>query len=183
MPNTNPFIVFIKYYNSHILISDNICMWTCIMNFWLGMLFITYREVLMTRRNAAISAAILALFSFVRLPLPSILCMTVMGACLYIILTTASPFILKAAPLKAAIGFISRYSYGVFLVHHVLIYGVMFLMKETTFSRAGSFAFFIPVFLLILLTSVLLTETVNFLMRLFDRCIASLFGQAAQPNP
>ncbi|MBR2187421.1 MAG: acyltransferase [Lachnospiraceae bacterium] len=164
-PDTNIFIVLIKYYNSHIVISDNMCLWTCFMDFWLGFIIVTYFLPAVKKRipkGSLMAAGLLILatvpFLITPLPLNKLETCTVLAFLSMLILMLLTPFILKAAPLSSLLKLISRYSYGVFLVHHVLLYGIMWLFRDFYFNRISSLLFFIPVFAVILLTGWLLTR-------------------------
>ncbi len=174
-PDTNIFIILIKYYNSHITISDNMCLWTCMMNFWLGFALITYAVPFLDRakedfkkRNvitAVLSVVIIIILASVEMPVPKIICCTVLAVCFYLLFTAIAnlcPITAENAVTKT----LSKYSYGIFLVHHVILYGVMALVRSVTFNRITALLFFIPIFILILAVGALLHEVVHRAMKI-----------------
>lgn len=163
VPTTNIFIWAVKYYNSHIIIPDSKCLWTCIMDFWVGMLLITYRKKIINKWSAAVSAAVFILLLFVQVPVSEIIVSAADGAAVYIMLSWITGMAAgHTAPAFAkVIKFISRYSYGIFLVHHVILYGVMPNFKNSAMGLLISIVLFIAVFALISGVSVLLTEPVK----------------------
>ena len=163
-PDTNIFIVLIKYYNSHIVISDNMCLWTCFMDFWLGFIVVTYFLPAIkkrTPRESLIAEGLLIIatipFQVTPLPLNKLETCTILAVLVMLIIMLLTPFITKATQLNALLNFLSKYSYGIFLVHHVLLYGIMWLFKNYHFNRVTSLIFFIPVFAVITVTGALLT--------------------------
>ncbi len=187
-PDTNIFIVLVKYYNSHIVISDNMCLWTCIMNFWAGFIlvssFLPFAKKL-GRKSSLILSLVLILFiaQFFLFPLPfnkQESC-TILAVLVYMLLTLLSGSLTIPAPVEKTVRIISKYSYGIFLVHHVTLYGVMWLVKGFTFSWISSMIFFIPLFTLILLIGMLLIASSNALVNGISRMLRTLppSGKAA----
>ncbi len=167
-PDTNIFIVLIKYYNSHIVISDNMCIWTCLFDFFMGFILVTYalpavKKINKSRTGIITGTAliILLLLPFLIIPLPIILkpeVCAVMAALIFILLTILTPVLTGNNGIRSLFRLISRYSYGVFLVHHVMIYGIMWLVKDFIFYRLSSFVFFIPLFTVILIAGIILSK-------------------------
>ena len=159
-PDTNIFIVLIKYYNSHITISDNMCLWTCIMNFWLGMLFITYREKLINRYTSIAALIITVFFANAETAVPKIIVCTLLAFCMMIMLAYESYILENNTMIMKFVKQISKYSYGIFLVHHVILYAVMEKFRYVRFNTLTSLLLFIPIFVLIsAIGSILVTIT------------------------
>ena len=164
-PDSNIFIVFIKYYNSHIVISDNMCLWTCIMNFWTGFilvtLFLPFAKKLDLKGSlmAAVPTVLLILpFFLIELPLNKQESCTILAVLFYMLITFLTPAVILFSVPAKVLSLISKYSYGIFLVHHVLLYGIMALVRKFTFTWITSMIFFIPLFTFILLVGILLTK-------------------------
>ena len=179
-PDTNIFIVLIKYYNSHIVISDNMCIWSCIMDFWLGFILLTYILPLLKKTSKKTSIAIaigivavLLLFINIRLPLYKLEVCTIMAVLIYILLTLLSPALQAVPTVNTLINLISKYSYGIFLLHHVILYGVMYLVKGFVFTRFTSIIFFIPLFTLIFFGGSLLTRASGAILTMISRIPAN----------
>ena len=187
-PDTNIFIVLIKYYNSHIVISDNMCLWTCIMNFWAGFIlvscFLPFIKKLEKKASLILSLVLVLLiapFFLFHLPFNKQETCTILAVLVYMLLTLLSPFMISLVPVKRVLSIISKYSYGIFLVHHVTLYGVMWIVKGFIFSWLTSIIFFIPVFTLILLLGALLTASSNAVVSGISRMLRTLLpeGKAA----
>ncbi len=187
-PDTNIFIVLIKYYNSHIVISDNMCLWTCIMNFWAGFIlvssFLPFAKKLSRKSSLILSLVlilIIAQFFLFPLPFNKQESCTILAVLVYMLLTLLSGSLTVPVPVEKTVRIISRYSYGIFLVHHVTLYGVMWLVKGFTFSWISSMIFFIPLFTLILLLGMLLITSSNALVNGISRLLRTLprSGKAA----
>ncbi len=175
-PDTNIFIVLIKYYNSHIVISDNMCLWTCFMDFWLGFILVTYFLPAIKKKNrkTSVITAVLIIFMslpflLVPLPLNKLETCTVLAVLTFLFLILITPFLTGIRAADRLFNLVSKYSYGIFLVHHVILYGVMWLVKGFVFNRVSSLIFFIPLFSLITLTGAVLTALSNFIVRQVKR--------------
>lgn len=178
-PDLNIFIVLIKYYNSHITISDNMCLWTCILDFWLGFILLTYvlpaiKKMDLRMRSILIFLIISVLLVFinVELPLFKLETCTVMAVLTYILLTMITPFITKQASVNSLLNLISKYSYGIFLVHHVILYGIMYLVKGFIFNRISSIVFFIPLYTLIFFAGYLLTKVSGYIVNIIKSVLS-----------
>ncbi|MBO6133460.1 MAG: acyltransferase [Lachnospiraceae bacterium] len=168
LPDTNIFIVLIKYYNSHIMISDNMCLWTCLFSFYMGLFFIEYREKLITKPFAALSLLGLIAFGTFQIPVSPVAANGICGIFFYVLIASFSNQILSVKPLKIAIDVLSKYSYGIFLVHHVILYEIMQYMRGIVFNPPLQIALFIAIYLVILLAGFLLQTIVNSGMKLLS---------------
>ncbi len=136
MENTNLFIWLVKYYNSHITMPDSRCVWTCLYGMWLGMLFITYKKQLI-RFPVALGCLIGTLImACIPLPIPEVIASDIMGSFWFIMLSWITDFLVSkyregklhnivSELVIRFVKFMSRYSYGIFLVHHVILYALM----------------------------------------------------------
>ena len=172
LPNTNIFIVLIKYYNSHIIISDNMCLWTCLFSFWMGMLAIEYRNKLIGFKSAALSLFALILFGIFSFPISTVAANGICGIFFYLLIAYLSTYVNRIAVIKFLSDKISRYSYGIFLVHHVIIYAVMQYMVEITFTPVLQIILFIGMFLLIFSVGFVLDTVVHRVMRLISGALS-----------
>ena len=173
-PDVNIFIVLIKYYNSHTLISDNMCIWTCMMNFWLGMLFVTYRRQIINRITAAAGTALILFFAIVKVPVPKIIICSTMAFSFCLILSyinTKYDLPREGSVPGKVISFISKYSYGIFLVHHVILYAIMENFKNVSFNIFTAVLLFIPLLVLIAFAGALLIRSVSFLISSCSRLL------------
>ena len=170
LPDTNLFIVLIKYYNSHIIMPDSKCLWTCFMDFWTGMLLVTYRKKIVNRWTAAAGLAVFIVFLIFPMPFSEIAVSLINAAAVFIMLSYITDAvsgrnagIIKKMTEKC-IKYISRYSYGIFLVHHVILYAIMQLFKGKNIGFAASIGMFILIFLIIAAAGMILTEAADALL-------------------
>ena len=173
-PDSNIFIIAIKYYNSHILISDNMCLWTCLMNFWLGMLFVTYRNRLIKIQTAVLSAVVILILAIVPVEIPKIIVCSIIAFAICLIMAYISrqfDFPKTDTTANKLIAFLSKYSYGIFLVHHVILYAVMERFRYITFNFWTAFLLFIPLLSLIVAVGAILTLFVSFLIKVCSRLL------------
>ena len=80
MENTNLFIWLVKYYNSHIIMPDSRCVWTCLFGMWLGMLFIEYKKQIVKLPVAAACLAGILILAIVPIPLQEVIASNIMGS-------------------------------------------------------------------------------------------------------
>ena len=164
------------------------CLWTCIMNFWAGFIlvssFLPFAKKLSRKSSLILSLVlilIIAQFFLFPLPFNKQESCTILAVLVYMLLTLLSGSLTVPVPVEKTVRIISRYSYGIFLVHHVTLYGVMWLVKGFTFSWISSMIFFIPLFTLILLLGLLLITSSNALVNGISRLLRTLprSGKAA----
>ncbi|MCR5487201.1 MAG: acyltransferase [Lachnospiraceae bacterium] len=173
MENTNLFIYLVKYYNSHITMPDSRCVWTCLYGLWLGMLYIQYKNVLGRFVAALASLLLIILLAVVHVPLPEVIASDVMGFLWFILLSWVTDFCVGqyrkgrfhdifSGLLARWIRFMSKYSYGIFLTHHVILYALMEPFRGGEVKNlAQSLLLILCEFVLASLASFLLTEGVN----------------------
>ncbi|MCR5626191.1 MAG: acyltransferase, partial [Lachnospiraceae bacterium] len=170
-PDTNIFIVLIKYYNSHIIMPDSRSVFTCLLHFWIGMLIITYKDFFINKISAVVTLIFLIIIATVKLPVTEIVCCTLCGTALYILVSFLSPWILKPAPVKVFVKIISKYSYAIFLVHHVILYAIMEKLAVLNFNYVLSILIFIGLLIIILAGGVSLTAITDLIMKGLGRLI------------
>lgn len=109
------------YHTDIFLISKERNLITCLLAFWLGMLFIEYMD-LFTRWQFVIPAAVLsAILLFVPLPIDSLICMQVTSICLFLVFYFIGSYAMKLKPLRAFFSYTSKISYPIFLLQHVVM--------------------------------------------------------------
>ena len=166
LPNTNIFIVLIKWYDSTFKVPDSRNILTCLMYFWIGMLLITYRKKLFTRTAAIVCAVIMAVMLFFQLPFYNEIISD--GFCailIFIMLAYIAPMVMKNPALKKIIVFVGKYSYGVFLIHHQILYLIMPRFTGVQFTVIASILLFAAYFLIVLLVSFIFTNIVNVVLK------------------
>ncbi len=162
----------IRYYNSRVTINDNRCIWTCLAAFYAGFILLTYilpfvNNLRGIRRAAFLFGVIAAIIPvmFFRLPLSKQEAGILLAFLVCILLMLLTPALTKFKPVHSLTGLISKYSYGIFLVHHVILYFIMKRIRGFVFTGFTSVLFFIPLFAFIMLISVVLTEMTGFITK------------------
>ncbi len=162
MPDTNIFIVLIKWYDSVIEVPDSRNLFTCILYFWAGMLIITYRKVLIGRISALISVIVMLVLTLVPLPFYNEVIMSLVGAIsIYLMLSFIAPYLIKFKAVKFPADMLSRYSYGIFLIHHQILYLIMPRLTEVNFTVLLSLVLFAGIMVLVTLISFVITNVVD----------------------
>lgn len=143
-------------------ISDGKNLLTCILDFWIGMLLVTYRDKLKNKYVAAIAFVCSGFFMFAPIPIKEVMCSTIVGTGWFIVLLFCAGFVMKYRVLSKPVNVISKYSYGVFLVHHVILYSFMKRYQYGAMNFQRSVILFILMFLLILVVGGVLSEVMGF---------------------
>lgn len=164
-PGDNLFIRLIKWYDTVIEVPDSRNILTCTMFFWTGMLLITYRNVLVKLWTALVSLIFMVIMVTIELPLQNEIISDWLCACaVYLILAYIAPFVMRFVAVQRIVGFIGKYSYGIFLIHHQILYLIMPRLTEVNFTYTLSLLLFVGVMALVTLISFVLTNLVNIVM-------------------
>ncbi len=158
-------------YNQWVVISDNINLITCVFSFWIGMLLIKADRRIIKKRFF-IPAVILALFlMLIPLPVSTLILTPPLAVCFYIILA----FISVSLDSKRGVwnlklydkvtGFFSRYSFAIFLVHHVTVQKTMAIFTGKAFTYPLSIVYFLFNLALISVLAVLLSKVTDFIVK------------------
>ncbi len=188
-PDINIFIVFIKYYNSHITISDNMCLWTCALDFWCGFILVTYalpflkklqndekgRLTKMSLIAFVLIFICLLLFFTVELPFNKQETSVIMAFLFYLLFTVLTPLVPKG--LTNPVNLISKYSYPVFLVHHVMIYAILDHFRNIEFTRATSLLMFIPVYAVVFAVGYVLSKITGAVLKAAEYPVKLVTGK------
>lgn len=164
-------IPFMAGYNAWVVISDNINIVTCLLSFWIGMLLIRADRRII-RRSTFIPALIVAVIILI-FPLPvSILIMTpILAVCFYLILSFVSVWIdshrdrWNTKAYDRTVGFFSRYSFAIFLVHHVVVQKMMGIFAGGEMSFIASILYFLLCLAIISLLAVILSKLTDALVK------------------
>lgn len=109
------------YFTDFFLISKERNLITCLLAFWLGMLFIRYKDFL-TKWQLVIPAAVVAcIMLFIPLGLDSLVCMQITSIALFLILYFIGTYIMKVKYLNRFISYSAKISYPIFLLQHVVM--------------------------------------------------------------
>lgn len=140
------YLPFMSKYNAWVLISDNINIITCLLSFWTGMLLGRMGRR-MIKTYTAIPALVCALVIMIfPLPVSTLILSPLLAICFYIVLSAFSMMLDSRMKNRkvydCTVGFLSRYSYPVFLVHHVTIQKMLTLFSGREMSYAASILYF-----------------------------------------
>ena len=155
-------IFSMNLYRDWFHISDGKNLISCLMSFWLGMLVMEYYKPLLDPSKKKVRAVITVLCLVVvsllmHIPIPGFIWKETMmaniaGTLWFIVFMDLGERIMHVPYLSFVIKKLSEYSFGMFLVHHLMIYAVMkrYAMGEVSFAHS------IVIYLVILvLTAVL----------------------------
>lgn len=93
----------------------------CLFAFWLGMLFIEYREQFSSVPVTAVFGGIALFLLFVKAPLDPFLCAQLISAGLFLLLYRAGNILMKYKAPNTFFSYTARISYPMFLLQHVTI--------------------------------------------------------------
>ncbi len=174
------YIPFFAPYNAWVMISDNINIITCLMSFWIGMLLIKADRKLIGK--AVLIPAVIAGIILLIIPLPvsTLILSPLMALCFYIVLSNISVWLdhkrgewnLKL--YDSVVGFFSRYSFAIFLVHHVTLEKSMSFFAGKSFNYPLSILYFLLNLAVISLMAVVLTKVTDMLIGCIRKAFNSL---------
>lgn len=151
------------YYDWH-EISDGKNMLTCLMGFWLGMLIIElYRHIMEKgerfRRIFTLCCALVAVFIMIG-PIgeqKEVMISHICGALWMMVFMYVGEYLMKKKPVAFVCSHISKWSFGIFLVHHVILYAVMENFAHGSVDFLQSLGLFFALMALICLVGAVLT--------------------------
>jgi peptidoglycan/LPS O-acetylase OafA/YrhL len=133
-----------------------------LLEFVLGMSFIYLFNASRKCLNLILIGIVGALFYLtIGLNIPIVLHLAIEGICIFTCLACISEF-LDNLILRRVIGFMSKYSYGAFLVHHVMFYQILPFFKTRHLNLFNSYLLFSMLLLIIYSLSFLLTNVTSF---------------------
>lgn len=99
---------------------------TCIFAMWLGMLFIKNLSIFEKHKNIIWMALIgIAILLVVKIPINQVVSMIALGCCIFLLLFYITPTIYKILPIRKCVTSVSKVSYQIFILHHVIIFWVL----------------------------------------------------------
>ncbi|MBO5551169.1 MAG: acyltransferase [Lachnospiraceae bacterium] len=157
-------------YNARVMISDNINLITCLMSFWIGMLLIKADREPVKKRYAIPAFIIGVLIMLIPMPVSTLILTPILSVCFYIVLSFISVSLDKLRGRRSLrvydgiVGFFSRYSFAIFLVHHVTVQDMMELYAGRELNYPMSILYFLLCLALISLLAVALTKLTNLIV-------------------
>ncbi len=137
----------------------------CLFSFWLGMLFIEYRNALSAKWIAALFGGVSLILIFVKAPLDSFLCTQIIAVGLFLLFYHLGTVAMRQKHLKTLFAYTSRNSYAIFLLQHVTIGQVVGLCGAYSLSVGQEILVLGAVFLLIYLFSDIATKLNRMLLQ------------------
>ncbi len=137
----------------------------CLFSFWLGMLFIEYRNALSAKWIAAVFGGVSLILIFVKAPLDSFLCTQIIAVGLFLLFYQLGTIAMRKKHLKTLFAYTSRNSYAIFLLQHVTIGQVVGLCGAYSLSVGQEILVLGAVFLLIYLFSDIATKLNRMLLQ------------------
>lgn len=146
------------YHTNFFVISKERNLITCLLAFWLGMLFIEYMELLTKWQFVIPSAILSAVLLFIPLPMDSLLCMQITSICLFLVFYFIGSYAMKPKPLRIFFQYTSKISYPIFLLQHIVMSEVIHTFDAYTLTVKQELLILLLVFAVIyIFATVLLT--------------------------
>lgn len=139
---------------------------SCLISFWLGMLFMKYYVNIMNFLNAGkvIILAILTVpFILIKFSLiPNNFVIHLLGYILFVLSFYFGNIIMKNKYISKSCTFVSYISYGIFLLHHQLLFRVLGNFSNISFT--GSVFLLMGMYVLCMISAYILTKLCNYIM-------------------
>lgn len=165
---------------------------TCFLDFWAGMLLMEYYGKRLNKdcvKNIKKRITIFGgLFLFVAFFVPlgiemnNVVSSLIVGAVFFVVLLNISDAVMRWKLPSIIIKYVSRWSFGVFLVHHVLIYAVMKQFENGSMSYIGSVGMFFVMLFIIMAAGGALSEIGNLITRWVLKLVAILGEKIKRPR-
>lgn len=122
--------LYLIFYNKPITHNSGFCtISSCLISFCLGMLFIEYRKQIMIRPVVLVDALGYVLLGVVRLKMSLNASLHLLGICLFILLFALGEKIMEKPLLCKGFTELSKLSYPVFLIHHVMLQMILLIWQ------------------------------------------------------
>ena len=138
--------------------SDGKNILTCLMDFTIGMWIVTYRKQLKNKWCLWGSILLSCVLMFSDIPVKEVMCSTLVGMLWFVILLNLSDFLMKGRMMQILVKWIGNSSFGIFLVHHVILYAYMKQYQGTEIGMGKSLGLFFLLFLIIFIVGALLAK-------------------------
>lgn len=107
------------------VISDGKNLITCIFNFYIGMWICLYKDNLKNKKIAIAAFVFMVVFMICPVGIYTIFIASLVALFLFIIFLNISDFLVKFKLVDKLVGFYSKNSFAMFLIHHLVIYKTM----------------------------------------------------------
>lgn len=175
-------VLFIAYtlnlYHDWFRIHDGKNLLTASMNFWIGMIIMDVYcsfEKKLEENNKKIAgivagALVLALvFMLVPVGLKEVMSSTFSGTCIMVAFLYLGKYIMKVKLINITAQKLSAWSFGIFLVHHIILYAFMKQFQGTEVNFLKSCALFVVVMLIISVAGAIVSLWGTIVTKLFRK--------------
>lgn len=137
----------------HFLIQRERNLIVCMFAFWLGMLFIEYREKLSSRWITCVFGGIALFLLFVKVPFDSFLCAQFIAIGLFLLFYQTGGYLMKFSATKRFFSYTAGISYAIFLLQHVVMSQILGLFTKHNLTVAQEFVILAATFAVIYIFS------------------------------
>jgi peptidoglycan/LPS O-acetylase OafA/YrhL len=128
---------------------------TCLLSFWIGMLYEKYRLEI-GKEIVVISATVCIIIILIPINISNIYLTNVLSLSVFIVLMKVADIAMKGSWFAYCINSISKYSYAIYLVHHIIISTIMKRFSNIKFSVINGFGLLLALFIIIYFVAYLL---------------------------
>lgn len=122
---------------------------TCLLAFWLGMMFMKHREIF-DRLWLGVLAGILALFMLlVHIPIDSFLVVQAIYVCLFLAFYTLGKYVMQIDAVAGFFRYTGKISYAIFLLQHVVMSQVLHMFENYELTVPQEFGLLLVTFVII----------------------------------
>ncbi|MEW9924033.1 acyltransferase family protein [Clostridium butyricum] len=165
-------IIFVKYYNFTMQIDRNI--FNQLPSFIFGMFFIKYLKKINIYEFTICMITCILMFT-ISIPINGMYKVTIMGVSSFGVLVYISQY-LDIHIFKYIFYLIGKYSYAIFLVHHVTIDRLMTRFNSSAITRFESYCLFIIIVSIIIFFSLVLYYLNNIILRKYKHSIVKILS-------
>jgi len=141
---------------------------TCLTSFWIGMIIVNHKKIFTQQFLNYILIIICLLLILVNIKLNYVVSVNLLGVLLFILFMNYSNIIMTNIFIRKVVTIISKYSYPIFLVHHVIIYRLVTFFPIESLNLGKYIALLILVFTISFIGAVVVYKINIFI---FDRKI------------
>lgn len=121
----------------------------CLFAFWLGMLFIEYREKLSAKWILYVFGAIALVFIFIKVPIDPFICAQFIAIGLFLIFYHLGGFLMQFKLTHRFFAYTASISYGIFLLQNVILGKILSLFLSTELTIAKELVILPAIFVLL----------------------------------
>ena len=103
---------------------------------------------------------IILILSIIKIPIDSIIISTIIAILLFMTLYLIANYI----KFKDIFNFLSKYSYYIFLLHHIIIYFFSAILENKNYSFIGFIILFFVIWCLVIISSIILKIITDFII-------------------